>query len=232
MRGVRFYNNETKFAWSLKPGDKEKNAFSFGYLRRDHPFKYLGKGYDAGFIIYPHLKTPRHKSLQKVLCFFPVDANTDARFDRGCGRRQNDTTGMSRQCDAQNITTLPQWVEHYEKIAHDKLLFIFMQCGFDMTKGSELDNYEVARQANIYLQNGTLYKSICSELRFEGWDENNAKTLPIETFFYFIDSINGKEDAINYRNEFFTQSGENIPIVGIQLPTESNPNIQITILDE
>lgn len=233
LRGVRSNNHEIKFAWGIKPADKEKKSFSFGYLRRDHPFSWLGKGYEAGFIIYPHLRTPRHKSTQKVLCYFPVDGHTDVRLDRGCGQRDNDTIGISRPCHLQNITTFPRWVEHFKEITDETILFIMSQCGFDMTKKTELDNFSVALQANIYLQNGTTLASIASELRVESWDENNTKTLPIEAFFYFSDTKNGKKEAIKYRNDFFIRSGgEKIPIVEIQLPTKTNPEIHITELKD
>lgn len=227
IRGVRSYG--TKFAWSLKPADKEKNSFAMGFLRNDHSFSRLGKGYDAGFILYPHLLTPNEKNTQKVLCAFPVDAYTDYRGDRGCGLRNSDTIGSSQQCDAQNITSFTQWLSHFNKTSSENPCFQIRQCGFDMTKETAAQNFAVARDANKYLHNSNTRMSfISSELRVEGWDENNTKQIPIQSFFHFIDSDKGYENAVKYQHDFYTQSGgEKVPIVGIRLPTASNPNIYI-----
>ncbi|XP_055301625.1 uncharacterized protein LOC129568091 [Sitodiplosis mosellana] len=234
FRGIHL-NKGQRFAWSLKPSDKKINSFAFGFLRRDHPFSWVGSGYDAGFIIYPHLKTPSHKTTQKVLCTYPIDGATDYRNDRGCGKRSNDTTGLSQQCDAQNITSFPKWVEYFKFLNTGNMVeFIMSHCGFDASKKTTaVDNFALTLQANSYLQNvqdvqhGTRYAYVSSEFRVEGWDENNAKTIPIEAFFYFINTANGYEHAVKYRDEFYAQTGENMPIVGIHLPSDTDSNIYV-----
>lgn len=230
IRGFKSYSNDTKFVWSLKPADREKNSFSFGFLRKDHPFSRLGKGYDAGFILYPHLSTPQQKNTQKVLCGFPIDARTDMRYERGCGLRRNDTTEISRPCDAQNVTTYEQWLLHYNTImSSESTSFEIRQCGFDlMTKETAVRNFGIFLEANIHLQTNSRFAFINSELRLEGWDDNNPKQIPIQAFFYFIDSAEGYANALKYQEDFYTQTGgEKVPVVGIRLPSASNPNIVV-----
>lgn len=136
-----------------------------------------------------------------------------------------DVIGISRPCEAQNITTFAQWLSHYERIFSD---FQILQCGFNMTKETEVQNFGVTLEANAFLQR-TKFASVNSEVRAEGWDEDNAKVIPIQAFFYFVDSKSGLEHAVKYRDDFYTQSGgEKVPIVGIRLPTKSNPHIYIT----
>ena len=232
IRGVKFHSNETKFAWSLKSGDKEKNSFSFAFLRNDHSFSSLIY-YDAGYILYPHQKTPIKKNKQQVLCAFPVNAGTDARNDRGCGQSRSDTTGVSRKCDVQNITTFTDWLAHYDAImAGEDPWFEISQCGFDTTKETAAQNFAVAMEANAFLQK-TDNPRLNSEMRVEGWDENNAKKIPIQSFFYFINNETGRANAEKFRDDFYVESnGEKVPIVGIRLPNITHPEIQIEAAED
>ena len=71
-----------------------------------------------------------------------------------------------------------------------------------------------------------------NELRVEGCDENSVKSIPIEAFFYIINTQKGYANAVKYRNNFYAQSGgENIPIVGIKLPTTTDPNVHILVTE-
>lgn len=232
IRAVRIFDDEIKFAWSLKPSDKEKNSFSFAFLRSDLRFSTSGFGLDAGFIIYPHLSTPREKNTQKVLCGYPINANSDLRSHRGCGPTLDDKTETSRQCNAQNITTFPQWLSLYNKLIDNPDLK-FRQCSFDLSSNSvAIRNFVVVREANLYIQNNSELAFSNNELRLEGWNENDVKKIPIQSFFYIMDTEKGYAHALKYQNDFYIESdGEIVPIVGIRLPTPSNPNIEIQKVD-
>ena len=82
-----------------------------------------------------------------------------------------------------------------------------------MMKETETQHFAVALQANTLLHNErNEYNN--NELRVEGWDENNVKSIPIEAFFYFINTQNGYANAVKYRNDFYAQSGdETIPLL-------------------
>lgn len=223
IRGVELRKG-MKFAWSLKSIDKEQNALSYAFLRRNHTFEYLGTGYDAGFILYPHLKTPPHKLQPKVLCTFPYNSNTVQRSDRGCGRNAADKTGSSEPCHTQNITTASEWLEHFELTNWANILL----CGFKTIKHRETEDFATAIQANILLLQNDIIAKFSNELRIEGWHEDNAKSIPIEAFFYFIGTKNGYQNAVKFRDDFRAQSGgEIVPIVGIKLPTDNDPNVHI-----
>lgn len=222
MRGIELKEG-MKFAWSLKPSNKKQNSFSFTYIRRDHTFTNIMMDYDAGFILYPHLKTPPHKLPAKVLCSFPANAWTDGRDDHGCGRFHSDETGSSEPCHTQNITTASQWMGHYNSINMTE----YWMCGFKMTKETGTKDFTVALQANAILQNEK--KAGWTEDRVEAWNEDDAKSIPIQAFFYTIGRQNGSENAVKYRDEFYAQSGgETVPIVGIKFPTDEDPNVEIT----
>lgn len=141
----------------------EENSLSFAYLRRDHKFGRMGgiDGYDSGFILYPELKTPLHKSARKLLCIFPTNGNSDNRDDRGCGKYSMDKTGNSGPCNYQNITTADQWVEHYHR-SNGQLL-----CGFKMIEKMAAEDFRIALQASTLLRGGDFGRD-SNELRVEG----------------------------------------------------------------
>ena len=232
IRGVRLYKNERKFPWSLKPSDKKMNSVPFAYLRKDFPFSRIFNAYEAGFILYPYLKTPAKKNTQQVLCAYPINALTDWREERGCGRSYlTDETGSSRPCHTQNITTFTDWLAHSNKI--QQRLFRSRQCGFNTSnEKTAVQNFAVTMQGNKYLQTVPEFDALYNnEMRLEAWNENHPEQIPIQTFFYFVDSVNDSQLAKKYRDDFYAQTGEKVPIVGIRLPTKENHDIHIESIE-
>lgn len=230
---IRGINQENKLphAWSLKPGNVQKTSFSFGYLRADQQFSQFPRGYNSGFIIYPHLKTPAGKNTYKVYCAFPVDGATDGREGHGCGRSTGDVVGTSRHCDRQGIVTFSKWVSLFNSImnSNDPNL-VNRQCAFDMTLPDNGTLFDIVKNANQYIQkNSSKYYMRNNELLLHAWGQNNAKVLPIEAFFYIIGSSNGLSLAQNYQRDFYCQSrGEIVPVVGLTLAKNFNDKITIT----
>lgn len=229
IRGVSNigFGAEQKHAWSKKQINKRTNAFSVGFLRKDQLFHSFPGGYDSGFILYPHLRTPRGKARFDVLCAFPVNAHTNDRSGRhACGRSNDDRTGNSKHCHAQRITSIKAWISHYEKIVHSKNKnFIKKQCGFDTTTKDSAEIFNVALEANKYLRKYSKYGWRNNELRIRAWNENNPKEIPIEAFFYLIESKGGREKAMMYQINYFVQTNERVPIVGIRLPSPKYPHL-------
>lgn len=220
IRGVN-YNLKMKFAWDMKELNKQKEAFSVSYLRRDQVFSSFPRNYDSGFIIYPHLKTPRIKNTYKVLCSFPLDADTDLREGYGCGRSKGDTTQKSSHCDKQNIKSLDKWISHYNNIMSSRYKnFVARQCAFEMTTKSATKYFVISLQANKYIQShSNLYSYRNNDIRMHAWNAEKAEKLPIEAFFYLLGSARGKYLAEKYQDQFYQKGGGEVPIVGIRLPT-------------
>ena len=65
-----------------------------------------------------------------------------------------------------------------------------------------------------------------TQLRVEGWDEDDAKSIQFQVFHYHISTENGYQNAVMFRGDFYSQSGgENVPIAGIKLPSDEDPNV-------
>lgn len=220
IRGIT-YSIAKKFAW-YSPRDFKDQSLSFSFLRRDQTYD---SQYESGFIFYPQLKTPSQKKVQNVLCAFPLNAATNVRIDRGCGKFSGDHTGLTQPCELQNITSFEDWLIHHKKVQQSSSE---LGCGFDMTKETAARSFALSMKANTYLQAKLENVAGHNELLLEAWDENNAKQIPIEAFFYVIDSKNAREHAVKNQKDFYIASGgEEVPVVGIRFPTKSNPEIYI-----
>lgn len=227
IRGIN-QANKLPHAWSLKPENKQKESFSFAFLRHDQPFSSFPRGYDSGIIMFPQLKTPAGKNTYKVYCAFPTDGGTDARTGHGCGTYNNDP--MSDHCDKVGITTYDAWVSNFNRIKNSNdTNFVARQCAFDMTISSRAKDFDIIRQANQYIQkNSSKYYMRNNELLVHAWNEDNAAPLPIEAFFYLIDSTDGLKHAQEFQRDYYNQANkEFVPIVGIKLP--QNPTDELTV---
>lgn len=223
---IRGVDDIHKFAWSLKPYNKEKNSFSVSFLRKDIPFSRLPRGYDAGLILYPHLKTPRQKKTYDVYCAFPVDAYTEYRDDHGCGKSNIDPTETSKPCDAQGIKTFSDWTMHYNRIESSTTpRFDIRQCGFHMNKQTASEDFTLILKANSYLRGEKNYALRNNELLVHAWDENRPNDLPIEAFFYLHNFPGAYKKAKIYQAAYYKYSGgETLPVVGVRLPKRFQQN--------
>lgn len=219
IRGIRNGKGGLKYAWSLNRLYKKKGAFSFAFLRRDQFFTRFPRDYEAGFILYPLSDIPRKKSSYKVYCAFPLDANTDARAGHGCGEHLPDRSESSKHCDVLHVTSLKKWIEQHNKLLISGDL-VGKQCAFDMTLTTAARDFEIMAKANAHIQNhSSKYFLRNNELRIQVWDETKPHKLPIQAFFYLTTSSGGLAAAKLYRDEYRQLTQENVPIVGIKLPT-------------
>lgn len=223
-----------KHAWSKKQSNKRRNAFSVAFLRKDQLFNRFPHDHESGYILYPHLKTPHGKNIYSVFCAFPLDGHTDYRSGRhGCGPLPQDKTGLSRHCDTQGVTTIKKWISHYNKVRRATTMnFAKRQCSFDMTTKDAARNFAISIQANKYIrEHSKKYGWKNNEIRIRGWNEHSPEKLPIEAFFYIIGTGSvfqkAKKKAEEYQRDYFATTGEKIPIVGIELPSENYPDIVI-----
>jgi len=186
IRGVR-KDVKLKFPWSLKDLNKQKEAFSVAFLRKDQLFSKFPRGYDSGFIIYPHSETPVGKNIYKIYCAFPMDANADRRKGHGCGINYVDKSKKGVHCRKQNIKSFDKWKAQYKKIMKSRhRSFVTRQCAFDMTIESAAEDFAISIEANKYLQRKSKrYAFRNNELRMQAWNERNAKKNTNRSIFLY-----------------------------------------------
>jgi len=217
---IRGVNPKLPLAWNMKAMNKHKKAFSLAYLRRDQTFERFPGKYTSGFIIYPHMKTPRKRNTYKVYCSFPLDGWTDYRDGHGCGISTQFKEPTSNHCRKLNIRSFDSWKSHFEKIVEKHTR---RQCAFDLTRKSAAKYFAITLAAKRFIQSRAKYDKYGvrnNELRMRSWNEKKPKNLPIEAFFYLMGSAAGRRLAEKYQDQFWTRGGGTVPIVGIRLPTK------------
>lgn len=213
-------------AWEPSPSSIESGGVSFSYFRADNKSKRIAMGYKNGFLVYPNNLRPKYTKPLDIYCYFPIDADTFRRNNKGCGGHKFSYLKESAECNNQGIKTAKQWLNHYRKT----LFFPRMhQCGFIFSDApyttSFYNNYasstfnEAVKARN--LETKSFYDP--NEFRVKVWTNKDSKTLPIQAFFYVGDKLaNAQYD----QQDFHKVTGRVIPIVRIILPQKPNEQVR------
>ncbi|WFQ81298.1 MULTISPECIES: hypothetical protein [Xenorhabdus] len=202
------------YSWNPSPHSQSSGGVSFSYLRTDSKLITLDAGYTNGFIFAPYLSaSANNKKHPEALCYFPINAVSADRDDKGCGA----TPGIPRSapCQQLGITTAQQWIKNGSDEES--------QCGFDVSiKSGEnhADAFIQGVQARLQLS-----LAINNELILATWSQNIPNELPIEAFFYLPGGLNG---AQHDQKEFYNVTGKIIPIIQIDLPADYSQDATFT----
>lgn len=213
IRGTSL-SKDTYNVWDNSDESHESGAVSFSYLRKDSRFDNLAYDYQDGYIFKPYFQA-EGKVHPEVLCAFPIDASSENRQNRGCGPNRLIPSGAS--CQSQLITTGVGWHSHY--LLH--LSSHLAQCGFNVRdeiddKGTRGFNAMINGMATIPLES---FKTQ-NELRLEIWSDGIGERLPLQCFFYLMDSPYGLLSAQKNQKKFLDATGITVPIISLRLPRD------------
>ncbi|UZE16584.1 hypothetical protein LOY70_22215 [Pseudomonas sp. B21-054] len=211
LRGTSHSEDKPYDAWDPSDTAIRVGGTSFSYIRSDFNMKRLAFDYDKGYIFFPYMETPPDKLKIEILCFFPVDGQSDHRTNKGCGPHK-DAPSVSEPCGLQNINTAEQWRDHYVRYPQGT-----KRCGFDVSKSSTVPTAAVFHQA---LLTGPLVFPIAFEVpndtKLETWLPGSADKLPIQAFMYTKDT--GISSVQHDQRRFHELTGIALPIIRITLP--------------
>lgn len=222
-------------SWNPGPVAQRVGGVSFSYLRRDYKFKRLAYNYTNGFILYPVLNKPIDKIQIHVLCFFPIDGDSDHRPEGGCGATPNKP--MSASCNSVGVTTGEQWAAHYNQYGEDP--GGRGGCSMDVR-----DSINIRAGPNFYqgMIGGRLISpkafNVPNDLKHQVWAQDIPATLPIEAFFYVLPA--GLPNAQYDQDNFYKLTGITLPIISMKLPAtlsdnatfEFVPGVQVVPVDD
>ncbi|MBC8948680.1 MULTISPECIES: hypothetical protein [Xenorhabdus] len=201
-------------SWDPSPRSQRSGGVSFSYLRTDSKLVTLDADYTNGFIFSPYLSASvNNKQHPEALCYFPLNAISADRDDKGCGAIPG--IPHSAPCQQQGITTAQQWIENGSDEEN--------QCGFDVSiKPGEnhADAFIQGVQARLQLS-----LTVNNELILATWPQNIPNELPVEAFFYLQGGLNG---AQHDQRDFYNLTRKIIPIIRIDLPTDYNQDATFT----
>ena len=204
-------SNPTYHVWNNSPASIAKGGVSLSYLRADSMFNKLAYGYTNGFIFNAYFYTDNQLN-PEVLCFFPVDAGTSSRSDKGCGAYPG--VAGSDPCHMQGISTAAQWWAHYTSYPSSRHNH---QCGFDVTDArNTLAGPAFAAGIGAMKLMGAESFATQNEFIIAAWADGLGKTLPLEAFFY-LSGTNGLAVAQSNQRDLKATHGRLIPIISIRL---------------
>ncbi|MDC9582883.1 N-acyl homoserine lactonase [Xenorhabdus sp. PR6a] len=206
--------SDNYYSWNPSPRSQASGGVSFSYLRTDSKLLTLDAGYTNGFIFSPYLSaSANNKEHPEALCYFPLNADSANRNEKGCG--SNPYYSQSAPCQQQGITTAQQWINNGSSELG--------QCGFDVSIKPG------ANHANAFIQGVQarlqLALTVNNELILATWPQNIPHELPIEAFFYLQEGLAG---AQHDQRDFLNATGKIIPIVRIELPSDYSQDATFT----
>jgi hypothetical protein len=200
--------------WDPSPTAVRVGGTSFSFVRSDYKMKRLAMGYKKGLIFYPVLKTPPNKLKIPVLCFFPVDGDSDHRSDKGCGGISGYASTVA--CASQGIDTPEKWAGNYQQYASESHNRRGV-CSFDVRDSLAGPNFVKGMQAGRLVTPRAF--DIPNDVKMETWEKGAAAVLPIEAFFYVIvGSSSGLTEVQKDQLRFKEVTGESIPIIKVTMP--------------
>lgn len=216
-------SNPTFHVWENSPASIAKGGVSASYLRKDSSFKKLAYGYTNGYILKAYFYASG-KIHPEVLCFFPVDAGTSARADRGCGLFPG--YPGSDLCHLNGVVTADDWWAHYT--AHPSNRHSW-QCAFDVSDDRDsLAAPAFAAGIGAMAKMGAESFETQNEFILSAWGNGLGRQLPLEAFFYLSGSPSGLNDAKRNQRDLMTTDNVWMPVIKVTLPQSQGASASFT----
>lgn len=219
-------SNPDFHVWENSPTSIAKGGVSVSYLRADSKFNKLAYGYNNGYFMTAYLFV-KEKLHPEVLCFFPIDAATVNRADKGCGA--NSAFAGSGPCHLEGVTTAAQWWTRYNSHPNNRHNY---QCGFDVRddRNTLAGPAFAAGVKAMGLMGGESFQTQ-NEFRLATWGNGLGKQLPLEAFFYLEGSA-GLLSAQHNQRDLKNTDGILIPIISLRLPATQGAAATFYYFDE
>lgn len=232
-----------RFALDPSPGSVQSGGVSFSWLRQDAKFWKLSFNYGNGFIVFNKFNSPVEVDNHlEYLCFYPEDAGTGSRANKGCGESST-FPKESGPCQPQGIYTADQWLEHFKQAPAGSNKYQY-QCGFIITEQGQYDGAGAFRQgllANKLLHGNDLSEQ--NEIRIATWSTSQQgypERFPVQAFFYINSNVEaaassetitpGINGARYDQFYFYQRTGIWVPVIRITLPKTVSEDVKFEFL--
>ncbi|WP_110968112.1 DUF2599 domain-containing protein [Pseudomonas huaxiensis] len=213
VRGL-FPSKNYKF-YEPSPASIKSGAISASYLRRDANFPKLAYNYTSGVILDNAQLNPNAHEDLTYLCFFPIDAATEYRVDKGCGDSSL-TSNRESWCQNEGVVNVEQWDAQYRRKQSDHSA----QCAFDLN-GQRNAGAGQAFYAGIQAMGRITEKTNTqNELRIANWKVEPPRSPSLLAAFYTEPA--GLAGARLYQQQWFEATGQELPIIHLRLPPEQS----------
>ncbi len=205
--------------WIPTETQQKNKTMAASFIRRDigsnkiWAHQYIGYG-----IIYGNPIDQSSLSKPEGLCFFPANAGSDTRENRGCGKhfREANNEDLSG-CDDMGIKTAEEWL----------LLEISERCSFNVHDKEQSEQAISAQIKYNELMHTVMWNEIVIDTDTDTWDAALDKK-PITALFYHKGysgdhpfTERGGLDGAQYEQvKFHEETGKFIPILSISEENE------------
>lgn len=250
--------------WDPSPASISSGGVSFSFLRKDVNYQDLGLLKKNGYILKPddlvdlennerdkgQRKGPEEMTLD-TLCFFPIDAWTDYRGEKGCGDNRNTKDKTEKVCQDNQpaITSSDKWVAEYLALGGDrnKVDAHQRQCGFgiedtDARKKGKDDaagfwaGIQARRELEKNAKTSEHTRKTQDEIRTPVWNKGQGKELPIFAFIYTPNDNAGATDAQakalaqKDQRRYYKETRKWVPVIQVNLPKYTDVNSGTTFV--
>lgn len=221
----------TEYAYAPNAAALKTGSSSFDFLRSDSNNVVMSNNYTSGFIFYPVLQAPADRTRVQVLCYFPLDGNSNARNQQGCGEYPQ-YGATSRSCTDQGINTGEQWFERFKADVNTD----GKRCSFnvrDALNNLAGPNFHQGLRAKRLANASYPTVKTPGSLKLENWPlatTLDAQKIPLEAFFYLggASELAALTQAKNSQQQYQRISGIRVPVIRVQLPANVNTNATFT----
>lgn len=218
---------ETFEPWDPSPKSVKNGGVSMSFFRKDAEYENLGLKKYNGFVLKPNDFIGNDEIKIKTLCFYPIDAWTDTRGDKGCTDNELTRNYVENICQNIGVKTADDWMKDYSgdqvKTDHRK------QCGFEIEDRADgADAYWQGMLARQKLQQryGRDAIETQTEIRVPTWNEDEDAKLPILAFIYTpsdrVRDTKGLTEAKDDQRRYYEKTGKWVPVVRLDLPRSFN----------
>lgn len=203
IRGTRREMPAGQNAFDPYPAGRTDDT-SFSYVRVDIKMKRLAWAYSNGFII----AAPENLN---VNCFYPLDAKSDQRLDKGCGTYKN-----APEFDA----ACPENAQMSDNIPDTR------RCRYDLRRADPVEQF---RRGVVAASWASRHSDKPNDLKIETWKAGYDPRLPIIAFMYV--NNDGKAYAERDRAAYEKVSGKRVPVVLMTFPESDSAPITFKVVD-
>ncbi|SPO55067.1 conserved protein of unknown function [Pseudomonas sp. JV551A1] len=217
--------NPAFYPWDPSPGAIRLGGVSFSWLRRDQTFSRTWENWN-GFVFYPNQAIPDGKiKTIKVLCTFPINANTWERPTlQGCGAMPDEPD--TDTCQSLGIDSASHWLEKYGRTAT-----LSKVCGWDVRDGSGDTAAWFKMSLDAHQGLTGLARETFNELMLSTWNTGEGADLPLHSFFYPARSLESRAkarvDQARYREAYKIT----LPLIRMAFPVLAQDTTVISFLE-
>ncbi|MBX8538575.1 hypothetical protein K5D41_02650 [Pseudomonas cichorii] len=162
----------------------------------------------------------------EILCAYPFTPGLDSNRDNyGCalpGTFEPEANDAS-SCSAQGVTDASSWLTHFQQQGNQPQ----QQCSL-----SSLDPLQFKASIQAHESLDSEWSARANQLQLRNWDPTTPQDIPVQALFYDISQTGGLSAAQKDQRDYFTATGQWLPVVRMNLEDSSGKVFGFNLQDQ